>query len=213
MVHLREIPVNNTLTHSYPGALIAGVDEAGRGPLAGSVVAAAVILNAANPVMGLDDSKKLTPQKRLRLFHLIRERATAWSIANASVAEIDSLNILQASLLAMKRAVESLTVQPGHVLVDGNKIPHWDYSAEAIVKGDSRVAAIAAASILAKVTRDGEMEQYATQYPGYGFAQHKGYPTRQHREAIKRLGVSPIHRRSYGPVSECINMAGRYIAK
>ncbi len=189
---------------SYKGHLVAGVDEVGRGPLAGDVVTAAVILDPHNPIEGLDDSKKLSEKKRDYFFEEIKEKALSWSINRCSVEEIDQLNILQASLLAMKRAVEALSVQPEHVLVDGNKIPIWSYQAEAVVKGDSRVAAIAAASILAKVTRDREMLAYEEQYPGYGFAKHKGYPTQQHRDAIKALGITPIHRRSYAPVTQAI---------
>lgn len=189
---------------TYQGVLAAGVDEVGRGPLAGDVVTAAVILDPKQPIEGLDDSKKLTDKKRDRLFELICEKALSWSIARASVAEIDNINILQASLLAMKRAVEALPIQPEHVWVDGNKIPQWSYSAEAVIKGDSRVSAISAASILAKVTRDREMIAFDQQYPGYGFAKHKGYPTALHRDAIKRLGISPIHRSSYAPVREAM---------
>lgn len=189
---------------TYSGMLLAGVDEVGRGPLAGDVVTAAVILNPKKVIVGLDDSKKLSEKKRDYFFELIKENALSWSVARCSVAEIDKLNILQASLLAMKRAVESLSVQPEYVLVDGNKIPTWHYQAEAVVKGDSRVAAIAAASILAKVTRDREMEEYEKHYPGYGFAKHKGYPTQQHRDAIKTLGITPIHRRSYAPVKDAM---------
>ncbi len=184
----------------YSGDLFAGVDEVGRGPLAGDVVTAAVILDPIQPILGLDDSKKLSEKRRASLFDEIQVKAQSWCIARASVAEIDELNILQASLLAMKRAVEGLVVQPEHVLVDGNKLPRWHYSAEAVVKGDSRVAAIAAASILAKVTRDREMIALDSVYPGYGFAGHKGYPTKIHMEALARLGVTPIHRTSYGPV-------------
>lgn len=188
----------------YKGALMAGVDEVGRGPLAGDVVTAAVILDPYKPIEGLDDSKKLSEKKRDYLFDVIQEKALSWSIARCSVEEIDRLNILQASLLAMKRAVETLVIQPEHVLVDGNKIPVWTYQAEAVVKGDSRVASIAAASILAKVTRDREMEHYEQEYPGYGFAKHKGYPTQLHRDAIHSLGVTPIHRRSYAPVKQAM---------
>lgn len=184
----------------YSGLLMAGVDEVGRGPLAGDVVTAAVILDPERPITGLDDSKKLTEKKRERLFGEIQEKAMSWSIARCSVAEIDQLNILQASLEAMKRAVESLDIRPEHVLVDGNKIPRWDFQAEAVVKGDARVQAIAAASILAKVTRDREMIAFDEVYPGYGFAGHKGYPTKVHMEALDRLGVTPIHRTSYAPV-------------
>lgn len=184
----------------YQGYLLAGCDEVGRGPLAGDVVAAAVILDPAQPIAGLDDSKKLSEKKRDYLFDEIQQKALSWCIARASVAEIDQLNILQASLLAMTRAVQGLTIQPEHVLVDGNKLPKWSYRAEAVIKGDSRVAAISAASILAKVTRDREMIALDAQYPGYGFAGHKGYPTSVHLQALARLGVTPIHRRSYAPV-------------
>jgi ribonuclease HII len=189
---------------AYSGLLGAGVDEVGRGPLAGDVVTAAVILDPEKPIAGLDDSKKLSEKKRDALFDVIKERALSWSIARCSVDEIDELNILQASLLAMKKAVEGLPIQPEHVWVDGNKIPRWHYSAEAVIKGDSRVQAIAAASILAKVTRDREMIAYDDMYPGYGFAAHKGYPTKVHVEALQRLGVTPIHRVSYAPVQRAI---------
>jgi ribonuclease HII len=188
----------------YSGHLFAGVDEVGRGPLAGDVVTAAVILDPDNPIEGLNDSKVLSEKKREQLFPIIQERALSFCIARATVEEIDRLNILQASLLAMKRAVEGLALQPEHVLVDGNKIPLWSYSAEAVVKGDARVPAISAASILAKVTRDREMVLMERQYPGYGFAQHKGYPTSVHIVALKQRGCTPIHRRSYAPVAECI---------
>ncbi|WP_049721541.1 ribonuclease HII [Gilvimarinus polysaccharolyticus] len=184
----------------YSGALAAGVDEVGRGPLAGDVVAAAVMLDPKRPIIGLNDSKKLTEKRRNDLFDIIKEQALSYCVARASVAEIDSINILQASLLAMRRAVEGLSVQPEHVLVDGNKIPAWRYSAEAVVKGDSRVAAISAASILAKVTRDAEMVAFDEMYPGYGFAGHKGYPTKVHMAALAKLGVCDIHRRSFAPV-------------
>lgn len=184
----------------YQGHLFAGTDEVGRGPLAGDVVTAAVILDPENPIEGLNDSKKLTEKKREALFPEIQEKALSWCIARASVAEIDDINILQASLLAMKRAVDGLSITPEHVLVDGNKIPRWDYPAECVVKGDSRVAAIAAASILAKVTRDREMVEFDKQYPGYGLAGHKGYPTKAHLQALDQLGPSPIHRKSFGPV-------------
>lgn len=184
----------------YQGYLCAGCDEVGRGPLAGDVVAAAVILDPTKPIAGLDDSKKLTEKKRELLFDEIQANAKSWCIARASVEEIDSLNILQASLLAMTRAVQGLHIEPEHVLVDGNKLPKWKYAAEAVVKGDSRVAAISAASILAKVTRDREMIELDKLYPGYGFADHKGYPTKVHMDALERLGITAIHRRSYAPV-------------
>lgn len=185
---------------NYRGLFLAGVDEVGRGPLAWDVVAAAVILNPERPIKGLDDSKKLTEKRRESLFDEIQEKATSWCIARATVAEIDQINILQASLLAMSRAVDGLHIKPEHVLVDGNKLPKWTYKAEAVVKGDSRVAAISAASILAKVARDREMHELDKQYPGYGFADHKGYPTKMHMDALAALGVTPIHRRSYAPV-------------
>ena len=192
---------------TYKGQLAAGVDEVGRGPLAGDVVTAAVILDPSNPIEGLNDSKKLSEKKREQLFEIIQQQALSWSIARCTVAQIDQLNILQASLLAMKKAVESLSVQPEHVWVDGNKIPQWHYCAEAVVKGDSRVPAIAAASILAKVTRDREMVAFDQEYPGYGFAAHKGYPTKVHMDALSRLGVTPIHRRSYAPVQKILALA------
>ena len=185
---------------SYQGILLAGCDEVGRGPLAGDVVAAAVILDPENPILGLDDSKKLTEKKRELLFDEIKLKAKSWCVARASVAEIDSINILQASLLAMHRAVQGLHIQPEYVLVDGNKLPQWNYTAEAVVKGDSRVAAISAASILAKGVRDREMVEMDKLYPGYGLADHKGYPTKVHMDALDKLGVTPIHRTSYAPV-------------
>lgn len=179
---------------------VAGVDEVGRGPLAGDVVAAAVILDPAKPIDGLNDSKKLSSKRREQLFQLIQLRAKSWCIARASVAEIDQMNILQASLLAMHRAVEGLCVEPDHVLVDGNKLPRWRYSSEAIVQGDGTVAQISAASILAKVVRDREMIELDRTYPGYGLAQHKGYPTKIHLDCLQQLGPSPIHRSSFAPV-------------
>lgn len=188
----------------YQGVLCAGCDEVGRGPLAGDVLAAAVILDPENPIEGLDDSKKLTEKKREQLFEEIQIKAKSWCVARASVSEIDQINILQASLLAMTRAVQGLHIQPEHVLVDGNKLPRWHYPAEAVVKGDSRVAAISAASILAKVTRDREMIALDKVYPGYGFADHKGYPTKVHMDALERLGITPIHRTSYAPVKSKI---------
>jgi len=185
---------------TYQGILLAGCDEVGRGPLAGDVVAAAVILDHENPIEGLDDSKKLTEKKRELLFDEIKLKAKSWCVARASVAEIDQINILQASLLAMHRAVQGLHVQPEYVLVDGNKLPKWKYTAEAVVKGDSRVQAISAASILAKVVRDREMIEFDKQYPGYGLADHKGYPTKFHMDALVRLGITEIHRKSFAPV-------------
>ena len=184
---------------------VAGVDEGGRGPLVGSVVAAAVILDPNNPIEGLNDSKKLSEKKREMLFVEIQEKAVAWAIAEASHAEIDQLNILQASLLAMRRAVEALHIQPQHVLVDGNKIPQGlSMSCEAIVGGDALHAEISAASILAKVTRDRQMVVLDQQHPQFGFAQHKGYPTKMHFAAIAEHGVIDQHRRSYAPIKQAL---------
>lgn len=192
--------INDLFAEFDVPVLTAGVDEVGRGPLCGDVVTAAVILDPNSPIAGLNDSKKLTEKRREALYVEIKEKALSFCIARASVAEIDELNILQASLLAMHRAVAGLSVQPEFVLVDGNRVPNWPYRAQAVVKGDSRVPAIAAASILAKVTRDREMAEFDTVYPGYGMAGHKGYPTKVHLEALKQLGITPIHRRSYAPV-------------
>lgn len=189
---------------SLPQGNVAGVDEVGRGPLAGPVVAAAVILDPENPIEGLNDSKALSEKKRDALYPEILDKALAWSIARAEVEEIDEINILQASLLAMTRAVEGLKIPPDYALVDGNKLPELPCPGEAVVKGDSRVAAIAAASIIAKVARDREMVEMDEKYPGYGLAGHKGYPTKVHMQAIKELGVTPIHRRSFGPVRKII---------
>ena len=181
------------------GHLVAGVDEVGRGPLAGDVVAAAVILAESHPD-GVTDSKMLTPERREVLAERIRDEAVSWALGRATVAEIDELNILQASLLAMRRAVEALPIQPSLVLVDGNRLPKWPYVARAIVKGDLTEPSIGAASILAKVQRDGEMMALNQQYPGYGFDRHKGYPTKVHLAALEQLGVCPAHRKSFGPV-------------
>lgn len=182
-------------------ALTAGVDEAGRGPLAGPVVAAAVILDPNNPIEGLADSKKLTARKREALEPLIKERALAWCVAEASVEEIDEINILQATMLAMQRAVAGLQVQPEFVQVDGNRIPKLPMMAEAIVKGDAKVQAISAASILAKTHRDAYMMEQAKKYPGYGFENHMGYGTAEHIKAVETLGVLPIHRKTFKPIS------------
>jgi ribonuclease HII len=183
---------------------VAGVDEAGRGPWAGPVYAAAVILDPARPIAGLADSKKLTAAKRELLFDIIQHDATAWAIASASVAEIDALNILQASLLAMRRAVERLAPQPGKILVDGLHCPRVSMPARAIVKGDSKEPAISAASILAKVARDREMHKLHAQYPHYRFDLHKGYGTAVHIAALAGHGVSPVHRRSYAPIKKLL---------
>jgi ribonuclease HII len=189
-----------------PGrGLVAGVDEVGRGPLAGDVVAAAVILSDQIPE-GITDSKKLSAIRRERLAKEIKALAIAWSVGRASVQEIDALNILEASLLAMKRAVEGLTVQPSLVLVDGNRLPKWAYEARPIVGGDALEPAIGAASILAKVQRDSELEELDGQYPQYGFGRHKGYPTREHLEALKVHGVLDVHRRSFGPVKRLLKV-------
>ncbi len=193
--------------HPYPCAPlapVAGVDEAGRGPLAGDVVAAAVILDPQRPISGLNDSKKLSARARESAFERILENALCYSLGRATAAEIDALNILQASLLAMSRAVEGLRLSPGLVYVDGLHCPRWPYSATAVVKGDSRVDCIAAASILAKVTRDREMQALEASHPGYGFAVHKGYPTVAHLRALARLGPSPVHRMSYAPVRRAL---------
>ncbi|MEK7437291.1 MAG: ribonuclease HII [Pseudomonadota bacterium] len=180
--------------------LICGVDEAGRGPLAGPVYAAAVILDPGAQIAGLADSKTLSASRRVDLAEQIRERALAWAIAWATVAEIDSINILQASLLAMRRAVEQLRVAPGEVLVDGNRCPVVGYPVRAIVRGDSSVPAISAASILAKTARDAEMQRLHLLYPQYGLDRHKGYPTAVHLAALQMHGVCEIHRRSYAPI-------------
>ena len=184
--------------------LICGVDEAGRGPLAGPVSAAAVILDDANPIEGLADSKKLSEKQRDKLAPIIRERALAWAVAYAEVDEIDQLNILQATLLAMKRAVLALNIQPQQVLVDGLYCPQTGIPSLAIVKGDSKVAAISAASILAKTARDALMLDLHQQYPNYGFADHKGYPTAAHLAALREHGVSAVHRKSFRPVRELL---------
>jgi ribonuclease HII len=186
-----------------PG-LVAGVDEAGRGPLAGPVVAAAVILDDLNPIKGLNDSKKLTARQRERLFDEIRAKALCCSVAQASVEEIDQFNILQATLLAMRRAVAGLRLKPAKVLVDGNQLPRLDVLAEAVVKGDATVPAISAASILAKVTRDRWCAELDVQYPQYGFAGHKGYGTAEHLAALRTHGACPEHRKTFSPVTQAL---------
>lgn len=187
--------------------LVAGVDEVGRGPLCGPVIAAAVILDPARPIAGLNDSKKLTARQREALFDIICDQALAWSLGRAEVAEIDQLNILHATMLAMQRAVAGLSVQPQLAYIDGNRCPALPCRAEAVVKGDSRVPEIAAASIIAKVTRDREMVVMDQQWPGYGIAGHKGYPTAAHMAALKKLGPAPIHRRSFKPVRVLLELA------
>lgn len=187
---------------------IAGVDEVGRGPLVGNVVAAAVILPVDHGIEGLRDSKKLSEKKRESLFQEIIEKSTAYAIAYATPQEIDDINILQASLLAMKRSVENLNVQPDFVLVDGNKLPAWHYPSEAVVGGDDQEACIAAASILAKVARDKEMKVLDAEFPQYGFAQHKGYPTKAHMQALQENGPCVHHRKSFKPVRRAIEEHG-----
>ena len=184
--------------------LVAGVDEVGRGTLAGGVFASAVILDPREPIIGLKDSKKLSEKQRERLQKEIKEKALSFSIAEASVEEIDVLNILKASLLAMKRAVDSLSIKPEFVLVDGTHIPTWNYSAKAIIRGDSKIAEIAAASVLAKVSRDHEMVNQGDIFPEYGFSENKGYPTKAHVKALNKFGPSKIHRRSFSPVSKLL---------
>ncbi|WBY02255.1 ribonuclease HII [Ramlibacter tataouinensis] len=191
-----------------PVGLMAGVDEAGRGPLAGPVVAAAVILDDGKRIRGLADSKVLTPLQRERLFDQIMDKALCCSIAQASVEEIDTLNIFHATMLAMKRAVEGLRLKPVKVLVDGNALPRLDVLAEAIVGGDARVKSISAASILAKVHRDRLLTQLHEEFPQYGFASHKGYSTREHLQALKVHGACPHHRRFFNPVAVSLAMAG-----
>lgn len=189
----------------YPVAYcIAGVDEVGRGPLVGDVVTAAVILDLDNPIEGLMDSKKLSEKKRALLAEEIKEKAIAWAIGRASPEEIDTINILHATMLAMQRAVADLTVTPDYVLVDGNRAPAFSIPAKAVVKGDDRVAEISAASILAKVARDNEMIALDQQFPDYGFAKHKGYPTKAHLEKITELGVIDCYRKSFKPVARVL---------
>lgn len=191
----------------YADEIVCGVDEAGRGPLAGPVFASAVILDPAKPIAGLRDSKKLSEVRRDELAIEIKSHALAWAIAQCSEAEIDTLNILQASMLAMRRAVEALSVQPTLALIDGNRCPVMTVRSEAIVKGDDKVAAISAASILAKTARDAALVVLHQQYPHYAFDQHKGYPTALHLERLRMHGVSPVHRKSYGPVRALLESA------
>lgn len=191
----------------YPKAnLIAGVDEVGRGPLVGAVVTAAVILDPANPIEGLADSKKLTEKKRNALYDEIKEKALCWAIGRAEPEEIDELNILWATMKAMERAVAGLSITPDMVLIDGNRCPKLPMASQAVIKGDSLVQEISAASILAKVTRDREMEELDKLYPDYGFAKHKGYPTVFHMEKLALLGATPYHRKSFAPVKRALNL-------
>ncbi|HDR1419378.1 TPA: ribonuclease HII [Pasteurella multocida] len=195
------------MVFEYPKGveLIAGVDEVGRGPLVGAVVTAAVILDPHQPILGLNDSKKLSEKKRLLLAEEIKQKALAWSLGRAEAEEIDQLNILHATMLAMKRAVENLKIQPHFVLVDGNRVPELMIPAQAIVKGDGLVAEISAASILAKVARDQEMAELDKRYPEYAFARHKGYPTALHLAKLAELGPLAQHRRSFAPVRKLLN--------
>ena len=200
------------MSFSYPRdpavCVFCGVDEVGRGPLVGNVVTAAVVLDPSRPVAGLTDSKKLSPAKRERLYDLITSNARAWAVGRATPSEIDELNILWATMLAMRRAVEALTVRPDYVLVDGNRTPDLPCPATCVVKGDLLVPEISAASIVAKVTRDREMDELAKLYPEYGYESHRGYPTASHLEAIRRLGVHDGYRRSFRPVREALEQMG-----
>ena len=193
------------LEFTYPDAtLIAGVDEVGRGPLCGDVVTAAVILDPNKPIEGLTDSKKLSEKKREALFDIIKQNALAWCVARASVDEIDELNILHATMLAMQRAVSGLNIKPNYVLVDGNRCPNFGIRTQAVVKGDLLVAEVSAASILAKVTRDREMVELDKLYPQYGLAKHKGYPTKDHLNAIEQHGVNHLYRKSFAPIKRLL---------
>ena len=196
----------------YQGWKLAGVDEVGRGPLAGPVVTAAVILDPKRPIEGLADSKQLTEARRERLYDEIIEKAAAWSLGRCEPEEIDRLNIYHATLLAMERAVAALDIVPEYVLVDGNRCPSWHWPSEPVIQGDGRVAAISAASILAKVTRDREMTALDETYAGFGLGSHKGYSTPVHMEALNRLGVTPIHRRSFRPVQDALALIGEWQA-
>ncbi|GKW16117.1 ribonuclease HII [Pectobacterium carotovorum subsp. carotovorum] len=203
-------PSNKTMSEIfiYPQATcIAGVDEVGRGPLVGAVVTAAVILDPTRPIVGLADSKQLSEKRRLSLYDEIKEKALAWSLGRAEPEEIDQLNILHATMLAMQRAVAGLAIVPDFVLIDGNRCPALPMPAQAVVKGDSRVAEISAASIMAKVTRDREMVELDQRFPAYGFAQHKGYPTAFHLEKLAALGATEFHRRSFAPVKRALGLA------
>ncbi|MDD5319420.1 MAG: ribonuclease HII [Methylococcales bacterium] len=195
---------NSYLIPITQNILVAGVDEAGRGPLAGPVLAAAVILDPVRPIDGLADSKILSEGKRNRLFTMIKENSLSWSVGMASVEEIDELNILQATLLAMQRAVNGLAIQPAEALIDGNRLPRLSIPAQTIVKGDSKVKAISAASILAKVERDKIMVDYHKKHPDFSFHLHKGYGTRQHINELNQFGILPVHRRTFNPVKMMI---------
>jgi len=208
-VSLEECMLDNQIGFDFATGTIfvAGVDEVGRGPLAGPVVAAAVILDPTRPIAGLADSKKLTEKRREALAELVQEQALAWALGRAEVEEIDRLNILQASLLAMQRAVAALQPQAEFALIDGNRCPALACPAEAVIRGDDRIPVISAASVIAKVARDREMVELEREYPGYGLAKHKGYPTKAHLESLQRLGVTVIHRRSFAPVRKILERA------
>lgn len=199
------------LTDFPSDTIVAGVDEAGRGPLAGPVIAAAVILSASHPIHGLADSKKLSALRREMLANEIRAHAACWALGAASVEEIDQINILQATLLAMQRAVQDLRMKPQLVLVDGNCAPRLSCDVRTIVRGDALVKSISAASILAKVARDAILQKLDVEYPGYGFAEHKGYPTEAHQRLLIELGPSPVHRRSFAPVRRLLELNNSYI--
>lgn len=192
------------LTSVDKNLLTAGVDEVGRGPLVGDVVTAAVILDPQQPITGLHDSKKLSEKKRLALSEQIKNKALCWAIGRASPTEIDEMNILQATMLAMHRAVNALSIEPQYVMVDGNRLPHWPYASEAVVKGDGLIPCISAASILAKVERDHDMTELDKDYPDYGFAQHKGYPTAAHLNKLHSLPVLSCYRKSFKPVAQAL---------
>lgn len=197
----------DSIAKSNSYSLIAGTDEVGRGPLAGDVVAAAVILDPSRPIKGLADSKKLSAKQRQVCFDNIVKNADCYAVGRASVEEIEQLNILHASMLAMTRAVEALRLSPEFVFVDGNRCPKWDYPSEAVIKGDSLIPCISAASIIAKVTRDREMQKFDERFPGYGFASNMGYPTPAHLSALEFLGITPIHRRTFAPVARILEAA------
>lgn len=199
-----QLPISAALCNNAGMKLIAGIDEVGRGPLAGPVMACAVILHPERPILGLADSKVLSEKKREYLFEIIKENCLAWAVGRAEVAEIDQINILQATLLAMQRAINVLSIKPDHIQIDGNICPRTNYSMEAIIGGDGIIPVISAASILAKVIRDREMVEYDKIYPEYGFAKHKGYGTKQHLLAIRQFGITPIHRRSFAPIKDSL---------
>ena len=196
--------MSTNLQMIYDDLILAGVDEAGRGPLAGDVIAAAVILCPKNKIPGLIDSKKLSEKNRQKFDAQIKHKSLCWSIARANTQEIETYNILEATMLAMKRAIEGLSLSPEYIIVDGNRLPSWPYPSKALVRGDSIAPCVSAASIIAKVYRDKEMRDLDKIYPGYGFSSHKGYGTKEHIDAIKRLGPTPIHRKTFEPMKSII---------